>query len=580
MKTKAWKAWILPVLIVLLLLFLPSASSEASGGEYLKNGAQIGARLKKMKDGESWTFVMTQDIVIKERLNLKELLKITIVGNGHTIRFEKNTGFDCMNSTLTFSGGKKSLTIVGFEGQDKDAPFYMNWDGKLILKNNVIIKGYKGNPPLIRLYDNSKLMVFNSRIEDCKTEQDLIEASLRSLVYMKGAEIRRNSNIMSKTINCDMSEVILFDTKIAGNISTFGTIYASGSESGNRSEVYLKNTILSDNFSYHRGGGITSYDSIITLEDSTIYHNSARVVAGGLLISPDSDLKLGGKVVIWKNKSGNNKELSSDVYLQKSGGERTPVILFGRLSKGSLIGVRREDGTGRITFGYRKAGNKEHPSRFLVPNDQRLLVCYSFNHPDIMQDANLEEKLPAIDRLEMENTGYGSISLKWFEYPGTFFRVYRKIGNGPAKLIYSGHAKLFEDKTASATEVNYYCVLEYVYDFDGTLLCGLSSPFHAIRANKLAKIDAVYADYDMEEGTHLSWSAINGADGYLIYRRKEDGEFLYTGMTKGTRFLDKELAGVRYLDCVYHVYGYKKLKDGSMVLSVKPAEVAVNIVAP
>lgn len=576
MKQKRFIKWFLPALLIGFFFLFPGSEASAAGGEYLVNGIQMEARLKKLKPKDEWKFLMKKDIVLSKNLLIDGGRKITIYGNGHTLTFAKDSGFTVKDKAiLTFSGGDGTLNLAAPKKQEQSSLFRLeNWS-KLVLTKEVTLRDFQGIVPLVEMKRSSEFLVLQSKIMNCTTPASLVKSSDGDLIYMDRAEIRKNTSSNNPLFSVNGGSMMLFGTKFGGNHSSTGTIGITGAAREDMAYLYIKDTVIAGNTASMRGGGLNLKETKAYLFDSTINGNHAGDRGGGVFLSQSSEIVLGAKVLICKNTAKDSKKIPSDLFFEVDEYGRKGQMQVKKLSRGSLIGLYMEEGNHLMSYSYSESGNTENPSRFFTSNNDNLLVRYSYPPSYPMKEVALQARPSAIDHPIFYHSAYGKIQITWLNAQGTEFRLFRQIGKGPRKEIYRGHARVFLDDKASVTEANYYTVQAVDFDYDGMPLPGEFAAPIPVRGDRLAGVFVKRVTWGVGMKPTFFLERVPDAEGFLFYRKEEGGEFKYIGMIRGTSFPDRSVE--RGKGYIYNIYAFKTLDNGKMILSEFPAEKQIKV---
>ena len=121
----------------------------------------------------------------------------------------------------------------------------------------------------------------------------------------------------------------------------------------------------------------------------------------------------------------------------------------------------------------------------------------------------------------------------------------------------------FTDTKALDSDYNYYWVFAYVKDLDGSMVAGGCEKYVYAKGVCLAVTDLKASS--QVGSVKLSWTASDGAEGYLIYGIRPGGSYGYIGMTtKGTTYADTKASKTDYT--FYWVFPYHKDADGNMIV--------------
>ncbi len=141
---------------------------------------------------------------------------------------------------------------------------------------------------------------------------------------------------------------------------------------------------------------------------------------------------------------------------------------------------------------------------------------------------------------------------------------YLVYGYKNGKYGYVGMTKgtSFKDTKALTKDYNYYWVFSYSYCF-GHMIVGKCRSYVYSRALLPAPTNLKASS--VKGGVKLTWSAVTGADGYLVYGIVDGKPYGYVGMTtKGTTFTDVKASSKEYN--FYWVIPYYKDGNGKMIV--------------
>ena len=187
--------------------------------------------------------------------------------------------------------------------------------------------------------------------------------------------------------------------------------------------------------------------------------------------------------------------------------------------------------------------------------------------------------LTAVSDLNAQPIGINSVKLTWNAVSGADgYIIYRKIGDGKFEYRYMISGTSYTDTTAQTGEYNFYRVYPYK-NVDGVRVLGPSDDYDYAKPTPNASTN-LNAQATGVNSVKLTWSAVDGADGYIIYRKIGDGKFEYRYMVSSTTYTDTTAqTGVFNF---YRVYPYKNV-NGTRVLGpsneykyAKPMPLAVS----
>ena len=171
--------------------------------------------------------------------------------------------------------------------------------------------------------------------------------------------------------------------------------------------------------------------------------------------------------------------------------------------------------------------------------------------------------LESAKNLKAEPAGKNRVKLTWDKVKDAEgYIIYRQIGKTEFKYLYVTSNTSYIDSKASGTEFNFYRVYPY-YKENGKNVTGRSDKYVYCKA-ALAPVTNFQCSTS-GKNVKLTWNKVNGAEGYIIYRRVGNGEFKYLYMkgAKDTSFVDTKpsISEVNY----YRVYPYYK-ENGKNVI--------------
>ena len=169
----------------------------------------------------------------------------------------------------------------------------------------------------------------------------------------------------------------------------------------------------------------------------------------------------------------------------------------------------------------------------------------------------LPRTLTAVTNLKASAAGKGSVALTWDAVENADnYLIYRQIGNGHFEYLYMVSKTSYTDFTASEEEYNYYRVYPtYVNNF--VRIIGPSDTYVYAKGSLPIYLEAVKnlkANTAGKSHVHIKWDAVEGAEGYLIYRSIAGGKFEYLYMKTTTDFSDLHPSEEEYN--YYRVYPY------------------------
>lgn len=161
------------------------------------------------------------------------------------------------------------------------------------------------------------------------------------------------------------------------------------------------------------------------------------------------------------------------------------------------------------------------------------------------------------NNLQAVYTGKDKVKITWDEVNNVSgYIIYRRIGEGAFKYLYMTGNTEFTDTSASPDQYNYYRIYPYVNSNYGRVL-GKSGDYAYATLDAITNIKA---SADLNRGIKLTWNKVSGADGYIVYRKKNAEEkFSYRWMTSSCAWTDQNLQiGEFYF---YRIYAYKSMGE-------------------
>ncbi len=229
----------------------------------------------------------------------------------------------------------------------------------------------------------------------------------------------------------------------------------------------------------------------------------------------------------------------------------------------------RPDFTGTLEEIYEKTGYlaelEEIPNQKTQPwqpgNTYQIEVRYAGKKCNI----NITiDPLLEVTNLKAETAGKGKVKLTWTGSAGA--EGYLIYGQKDGKYGYIGmttSGTTFTDTKALADDYNYYWVFPYVTDSDGNKHCSGCAKYVYAKGVLTAVTDLKASS--VKGGVKLTWNAVSGAEGYLVYGIVAGKPYGYVGMTtSGTTFTDRKASKTQYN--YYWVFPYFKDSNGKMIV--------------
>ena len=176
------------------------------------------------------------------------------------------------------------------------------------------------------------------------------------------------------------------------------------------------------------------------------------------------------------------------------------------------------------------------------------------------------DKLPAVENLKASTVGEAKIKITWDSVDGAeAYRVYRQIGNTVFQYVTEISQTSYVDEQASKEEYNFYRVYP-VYRIGADVVEGESHAYVFAKGEfdqKLPAVSGLKATTVGNSCVKLSWNAVSGAEGYLIYRQIGNTKFEYRYLVNKTNYTDTTASQDDYN--YYRVYPYYTRSDGSLI---------------
>ena len=173
-------------------------------------------------------------------------------------------------------------------------------------------------------------------------------------------------------------------------------------------------------------------------------------------------------------------------------------------------------------------------------------------------------KLSAVTSLTAEPSGKRKVKLLWEAVPGA--EGYLIYAQKEGKYGYIGMTTLgttFIDKQALDNDYNFYWVFPYVRNASDKMVPGGCEKY--VYAKGVCQAVSNLKASSVANAVKLTWSAVSGADGYLIYGIYPGKGYGYIGMTtRGTTFTDGNASEEDYN--FYWVYPYHYDANRNMIV--------------
>ena len=186
-----------------------------------------------------------------------------------------------------------------------------------------------------------------------------------------------------------------------------------------------------------------------------------------------------------------------------------------------------------------------------------------------------EEKY--VENVKATVVAYQKVKLTWDEIDeADGYLIRRRVGNGSFEELTEIKSGEYLDATASEKEYNFYRIYPY-FVVDGEKVVGTSNVYVYAKAyvGPVRNLKAASVD---KNAVRLSWSSVDRAVGYVIYRRNEEGVFEYLYMVKDTTYVDKKANDMEYN--FYRVFPYYYSEAGNMIFGPTDTYVYAKGVLP
>ena len=192
-------------------------------------------------------------------------------------------------------------------------------------------------------------------------------------------------------------------------------------------------------------------------------------------------------------------------------------------------------------------------SQSIVVNDYELVV------PQASQTATPG----TVTGLKATAAGKNRVTLSWkavANVDGYLIYAQKRGSYGYAGMTTSGTS--FTDVKALDDDWNFYWVFAYVKNNSGKMITGKCEKY-VFAKGVCANVRSLKAYSAGKNKVTLTWSPVSGAEGYLVYAKKNN-VYGYVGMTTlGTTFTDSKALDKDYN--YYFVFAYYKNSNGQMI---------------
>ena len=187
----------------------------------------------------------------------------------------------------------------------------------------------------------------------------------------------------------------------------------------------------------------------------------------------------------------------------------------------------------------------------------------SFCSLSIPFECTLQWAPKAVTELKAMSYGTGRTKLVWkASNNADGYMIYAKK-NGKYAYVGMTTKTSYIDTKALSDTYNYYWVFPYVKDSAGSMYPGDASNY-VYAKGVFSAVNSAKAT-SVKGGVKLTWNAVTGAEGYLVYGIVDGKPYKFIGMTtKGTTFTDTTASSSAYN--YYWVYPYYKDANGKMIV--------------
>ena len=175
---------------------------------------------------------------------------------------------------------------------------------------------------------------------------------------------------------------------------------------------------------------------------------------------------------------------------------------------------------------------------------------------DFLNRGYKKVSIKPVRNLEAQPAGLSKITLRWSQVAGADgYIIYRKIdGEERFTYRYIVNKNNFTDTTAAEGKFNYYRVYPYYINDMGERIVGQSDVYVYAKPGVMP-VEHLAAQASGRKRVSLVWQAVQGADGYIIYRQVgSSGKFSYLYIKSGTTYIDNKASDTEYN--FYRIYPY------------------------
>ena len=263
-----------------------------------------------------------------------------------------------------------------------------------------------------------------------------------------------------------------------------------------------------------------------------------------------------------------------EIDLTKGGltGKYWDIGMFGDLGSLNLVGFDYQEGNDYQDVDLDKDGNMDIRTHWMGQMYmERLSTCSVFGKLTFSSNALLAKgyksitflfPLPSVSISSAVPAGKNKVKLTWNAVKGAEgYLIYAQKNGQYGYVGMTTKGTTFTDSKALDTDYNYYWVFAYFKNGDKMIPGGCVKYVYA--KGVCAAVTNLKAS-SQKGSVKLSWTASEGAEGYLVYGIRPGGSYGYIGMTtQGTTYTDSKASKTDYT--FYWVFPYHKT-NGQMIV--------------